>query len=377
MKVLIVSLQKRGGGAIDALGMSNGLCANGFHHTMLISLGNELTGEFTENEFRHVVRVPTYGTTMASFLGKTLALSRPLGLVREIKRIRPDIVHITHFQPWSLFIFWMKPFLRFRIAYAVHENPYTRKDVKNPWIMGFLERRFIHSADVVLAYSDFIKHQLARHIPETKIRVSYLGAYDTFCPGFKAAPVDPASDLKLLFFGRIKPFKGVDVLVHAMEICKKKGVKAHLTIAGEGGAEGGLVDENKVNEAGVTWMNGFVSDEEACRLLSAADALVVPYKEATQTSPGALALGCKMPVIATAVGGLSEQVVHGVNGLLARPNDAKDLAHAIEKLAKDKRLVAEFREGARRLYDEKFGWKVVAKKLTEEIYSSLYADAHR
>jgi len=371
MKVLLVSLQKRGGGAIDALGLSNGLCDNHFEHDIVISDGNELAGDFTENQYRHVIKTPTYGSSAKSFLLRSVFLVRPLGFISKVHRTKPSIVHVTHFHPWAILLFLLRPFWGYKIVYAVHEDPYARKDTGNPLIMGPLERMFIRKADMVVAYSDFMRRTLARHIPEEKIKTVLLGAYDTFCPNFKHEGFNKSTALKLLFFGTIKEFKGVDVLVDAIEICKKKGMNVELTIAGMQGPETTIVSKERIGALGITWLNKFFEKREVCELLGKSDAMVIPYKNATQTSPGSLAIACGMPVIATRSGGLVEQVEDGVNGLLAEPNDAESLAAAIGKIYADRGLLQKFSDGAKELYKTKFSWNVIAGKAIREVYARL------
>jgi glycosyltransferase involved in cell wall biosynthesis len=78
--------------------------------------------------------------------------------------------------------------------------------------------------------------------------------------------------------------------------------------------------------------DGFVSNEEAALLFSAADAAVLPYRSATQSGVVQLAFAYGTPVIATAVGGLPEAVSDGVDGLLCPPDDPQALAAAISRL---------------------------------------------
>ena len=89
------------------------------------------------------------------------------------------------------------------------------------------------------------------------------------------------------------------------------------------------------------------------------------------SSPGSLAIACGMPVIATRSGGLPEQVEDGVNGLLATPNDAGSLASAIEKICSNRGLLQKFHEGAKKLYENKFSWKIITKNAIQEIYEKV------
>jgi glycosyltransferase involved in cell wall biosynthesis len=265
-------------------------------------------------------------------------------------------------------IFWARPFLKYKIVYAVHEDPYSRKDSNNPAVMGSLERIFIARADVVATYSDYMKGVLAAHIPQQKIKTILLGAYDAFCPNFIHKGFHETGPLRLFFFGPIREYKGVDTLVVAMAICKKKGLDATLAIAGQQDPGVKIIDEVEVAELGIKWTNRFLSREEVGAVLAESDVMVIPYKEATQTTPGAIALAYGIPAIGTRTGGLPEQVEDGVNGLIVEAGNPEALASAIEKICNDRSLLKKFSEGAKMLYATKFNWSVIAKKAIGEIY---------
>lgn len=369
-KVLVVSLQRRGGGALDSLGLSNGLCANAFPHDIVIAAGNERASEFTENAYRRTEKIPTYNSTR-SFLFHSLCLVRPLRLIRIVLAVRPTIVHVTHFHPWVAVLFAGRPFFGYRIIYGVHEDPYRTKDATNPAAIAPLERIFIKRADLVMTYSDFMRNELSSRLPEEKLRTIPLGAYDYFCASF-VRQVHPSDEpLRLLFFGPIKEYKGVDVLVRAMTICAAQGVRASLTIAGFQSPALRILDEEKVRALGITWLNRYVPDEELCRLLGETEVMVVPYRDATQTTPGALAIGYGIPMIASQSGGLREQVEDGVSGILVPPDDPEALAEAIKKVAADRNLLEHFRKGTLALYRKKFSWAVIAEGLIRDVYLPL------
>jgi len=366
-RVLLISLQRRGGGALDSLGLSNGLCANSFSHHIAISDGNERAEQFSNNQYRQVIKVLTY-SDLKSFIFYSLLLVRPLRIIRTLVQIRPSIVHTTHFHPWLLVVFAARPLLGYRIIYGVHEDPYRKKDKTNPAGSRFLEKIFLKRADLVAVYSEFMKNELSCRVPQEKFRTVLLGAYDEFCPNFKKRPSGPEDGLRLFFFGSIKTYKGVDVLVQAFELCQKNGIDVELTIAGAQAADVHILNEEKVRSLGIIWINKYLPDSEVCRLLGEADVVVIPYKEATQTTPGALALANGIPVIASRTGGLREQVEDGINGLLVEPGDPEDLARAIKKIAVKKELLGIFEAGVKKLYESKFAWPVIAKGLIEKIY---------
>ncbi len=371
MNVLLIALQKRGGGPLDTLGLSNGLCANRFVHKIVISDGNEQSAEFASNEYRTTVRIPTYGGSMKDFIVRTLLIVRPLRLVREIRLARPYVVHITHFHPWNIIVFLMRPFCGYKIVYGVQEDPYARKDSTNPRAMGPLGRMFVKRADIVAPYSEFMKRELARHVSENKIIPVYTGDYRGWYPAFKHKGFHMIGPLRLFFFGPIKDYKGVDVLVEAFAICRERGLDVALTIAGTQSPAVHIIDAEETKRLGIVWMNKFFAQEAIGRLMEETDVMAIPYRNATQATPAILAFTYGLPAIGTRSGGLPEQVEDGVSGLLAEPGDAESFADAIEAICKDRSLLNTFSEGAKRLGKTKFNWDVIAQGAISGIYEKI------
>ncbi|EIV93977.1 glycosyltransferase family 4 protein [Frankia sp. QA3] len=136
----------------------------------------------------------------------------------------------------------------------------------------------------------------------------------------------------LLFFGLVRPYKGLDVLLRALA---RGPADVRLTVAGEFWgdaaqtthliAELGLTDRVDVRA-------GYVDAAEVPGLFSAADALVLPYRAGTASQNVDLAHLHGLPVIATTVGTLATAVRDGVDGLLVGPDDVDALAAALRRL---------------------------------------------
>ncbi|GAA1078360.1 glycosyltransferase family 4 protein [Nocardiopsis metallicus] len=166
----------------------------------------------------------------------------------------------------------------------------------------------------------------------------------------------------LLFFGIVRPYKGVDVLLRALAEGAPEDVT--LTVAGEfwGGygdlaalaGELGLGDRVRFRE-------GYVPADELPELLAGADALVLPYRSATATQNVWLAHEHGLPVIATRAGTLADHVREGVDGLLCEPGDAADLARALRAFYRPGEP-ARLREGARPVDAEPY-WKAYTDRL--------------
>lgn len=146
--------------------------------------------------------------------------------------------------------------------------------------------------------------------------------------------VDPGRPVqrRLLFFGLVRPYKGLDVLLRALATGPPD---VDLIVAGEfwGGTES---TERLIAELGLTkrvdLRAGYVPSDDIPDLFAAADALVLPYRTATGTWTGLLGHAYGVPVVATRVGAMVDQVEDGVDGMLCRPDDAADLARALVQL---------------------------------------------
>ena len=159
-------------------------------------------------------------------------------------------------------------------------------------------------------------------------------------------PGAPGAQVRLLFFGIVRPYKGLDVLLRALA-----GAPAHvtLTVAGEfwGGTEptGKLIDELGLGDR-VTLRPGYVPASQIPALFGAADALVMPYRQATASQNARLAFAHGVPVITTTAGALAEAVRDGVDGLTCAPDDEADLLRALKEIS-DPQAVRRLRAGVR------------------------------
>src|SRR5262249_45911201 len=133
---------------------------------------------------------------------------------------------------------------------------------------------------------------------------------------------------------RILPYKGLDLLIEAVEALRESGVAIELGVFGEGALGGSA---KRLKAMGAEVVNRWLATDEISAALARYHAVILSYTQASQSGISALAAGHGVPVIANPVGGLVEQVVHG-RGILARSPDASALAEAIGELAGDCKL---------------------------------------
>jgi glycosyltransferase involved in cell wall biosynthesis len=144
----------------------------------------------------------------------------------------------------------------------------------------------------------------------------------------------PACVSLLLFFGYVRAYKGLELLLEALARIARSGApsSAHLLVVGEFYVERQRY-EQQIAALGltnaVTLIDRFVPHEQVGLYFAAADLIVLPYLRATQSGIVPIAYAHERPVIVTAVGGLPEQVVDGATGYVVPPDDPDALAQAI------------------------------------------------
>ena len=195
-------------------------------------------------------------------------------------------------------------------------------------------------ADTVITLSRHVSEQLLEKMPRLKGRIRTL-----FHPVLGAGPVTVERSDKspgLLFFGRVMAYKGLPLFVQACEQLRAKGLRFRIGVVGEG-----ALDElaPRLADLDAEVVNRWVDLQELPAIFSRYDAVVVPSIEASQSGVVAAAHGFGLPVIATPVGGLIEQVADGRTGLLADAVSAEALARAMERWLVDADLRARLRSG--------------------------------
>jgi glycosyltransferase involved in cell wall biosynthesis len=182
----------------------------------------------------------------------------------------------------------------------------------------------------------------------------------------------PPGPLRILLFGALKPYKGVDVLVAAGLELARRGRDCHITIAGRPFMDLAPL-EAAVAAAGArerfTFDARFLPDVELAAHLAAADILVFPYREIDASGALALAAGRGRPIVASAVGVFAERPV-AEHLLLVPPGDAQALADALERLILTPEERALRGQLALRLATALPGWPTFAARCLE-IYAGL------
>jgi glycosyltransferase involved in cell wall biosynthesis len=244
------------------------------------------------------------------------------------------VVVMTWITPFHALPYWvmMRAARPARVTAVVHNAtpheklPFQRRLTR--WVLG--------RCDGLVAHSATVADELAELAPEVEVHVAPLPPL-VQVQARPLPPREPGSDgLRVLFFGFVRPYKGVDVALEAIALLRDRGLHVSLTVAGEfwEPLEPWYARVHRLGlDDRVDVRPGYVSDAAVDELLASHHAVVMPYRSATQSGVVPLAMAAERPVVASAVGGLAEFVTEGVNGTLAEPGDASSLADAIERCA--------------------------------------------
>ncbi len=207
---------------------------------------------------------------------------------------------------------------------------------------GTIDRRLaltvLRRGDAMIVHSEEDRHRLLALLPQARVFKAHHPTYADLAQQSPDNPAHlrqslglPADAHLLLFFGFVRPYKGLEFLIHALHFVRQH-LNVHLLVVGEFWVNPDFY-QRYAEEFGVsdmiTIINRYVPNEELRPFFDAADVVVLPYISATQSGVVQLAFGFGKPVITTRVGGLYEVVEDGVNGLVVPPQDERALADAI------------------------------------------------
>jgi glycosyltransferase involved in cell wall biosynthesis len=262
--------------------------------------------------------------------------------VNYIKAKNPDLIAFIWYQPFFGFSIGtiarlLHKKFRGKILF-ITENIISHESM---FYDKILTSYALASADKFLVLSDVVEKGIREMYPDKKVFRSTLPIYD--CYGFDSSLSKSEARKKLgidenkkvlLFFGYIRPYKGLMNLIDAMPLLLKEDENYFLLIVGEFYESKEKYIE-RIKEVGIAKktlvIDEFVPNEEVGIYYSAADVVVLPYNSATQSGILNIAYGFKKPVVVTNVGGLPELVEDGKTGFIVEPHNPEALAEGIKK----------------------------------------------
>lgn len=276
------------------------------------------------------------------------------------------------FAPGAVILKWWMPF--FAPSFASSVGPLRRRGTRVVLVCDNLvphEKRplddaftswMLRNSDGYLVMSESVENDLKRLKPGAPHRRVLHPLYAQFDAGrwtreSARAKLGLDGDV-LLFFGYIRAYKGLDTLLEAWPRARARRPMT-LVVAGE------CYEDPKRYERlaaaageGVRLLMRYIPDDEVEALFKACDAVVLPYRSATQSGVTHVAYALGRPVITTDVGGLSETVVPGETGLIVPPGDLEALAGAMVRFFEE-RMGADMARGVAAL-QARHSWETLA-----------------
>jgi D-inositol-3-phosphate glycosyltransferase len=261
-----------------------------------------------------------------------------------IREFAPDVLILKYWIPFfapafGLILRNLKKNTNIKIVYNIDNIDFHEK-----WLFADSLTRFaLKPADYFMTMSDSVYQSLKRIMPnvqEQNIIQSYHPTYDFYKQKRTLPPEKPKGEVpRILFFGFIKHYKGLDTLLNAMPIVIAKLPDIRLIIVGEVYGNDDkykhLIHQLNI-ERNIEFHAVYVPNEQVQDYFTNADVCVLPYRSATQSGITQLAFAFNMPVIATRVGGLTEVIEEDKNGFLVDPENPRQLAHAIMRYYDEK-----------------------------------------
>ncbi len=272
---------------------------------------------------------------------RNLMLARRI--IGQLRAFGPDVVHFLGDSVlWLLLALpWLR---RSLLVVTVLDVVYHPGDAQSRRVPIGSVRRFRRAADVLIVHGQGLRDELTATgvRPPVGVRVVAHPILDRHAR-LSDAKSDPtpergtSGEQRLLFLGRATAYKGLAVLVEAARQLAYRHPDLQLVIAGAGPE----IDRLAPVLQGLPWVemhSGYVPDAAVAHLFRTADAVILPYVEASQGGVAAMAMAFAKPVVASEVGELGELVRETSVGLLVPPGDVPALAAAIERLLKSPAL---------------------------------------
>lgn len=292
---------------------------------------------------------------------------------RKIKRENPDIVIIKYWMPFMSPCFGtMARLIKSNkktkiIAIADNIIPHERR-----FFDSWLTKYFVGCVDAWIAMSQSVFDDIKTFDKTTPCKLCFHPIFDNFGEKIDKATAQKILDLKskeinILFFGLVRDYKGLDILIKALKNPDLEKYPLHLTVAGEFYEPQEKYDEiiSQLGLKNITIHNKFIANEEVKNYFCACDLVVLPYKTATQSGVTQIAYHFEKPMLVTDVGGLSEIVKHGKSGYVCQPN-VEALSKTLIDFCENR---PDFRES---LMEEKkkFSWEEMTKSI-KALYNKI------
>lgn len=361
MKVAIIHFGKKGAGPAISFEMAKALKNLG-NTVFYYASTNVENRSYVEDQKFEQRFFDTY-TSKISYIKSVLFGNNIKKVISSIRVDNPDVIFSPMNDMWAPFLFpRLKGFLRIKTIHdvGVHEG---NNSIVNKW---WNNTNFKDAEKFVILSKKFVPELLKRGILLSNIDVIPHAGFDYYQR--IATKINITQKNNILFFGRIDKYKGLNILLDAMPLITKEIPSVKLTIVGNGDLSPYSNQLSKVVN-NVDVHNEWIKDEDVAGYISQAEILILPYTHATQSGVIPLAYAFSIPVIATDVGCLSEQVINKKTGYLIEKNNPEVLALSVIKMLNNRAEMKKMGQYAHQYMLDNLTWEASAKSLIKFVNS--------
>jgi len=299
-----------------------------------------------------------------------------LRTIRSVRLLKPDILLAAYWTGLlAPFYYLLRRLTGIKIVVLLHNLSSHESFFFDP----FMRRLLAAFADGFVTLSNAVFQDVRSAMPQMPVLPLFHPPYEpeVEIPSLpyarKALHLDEASPV-LLFFGYVRRYKGLDIMLRAMPAILRKDPSLRLVVAGQF-LESPDIYRRLVEELGISasidLYPGYVSRERTALLFAAADAVALPYRSATQSGVVQLAYGYGVPVIATPVGSLSEVVRHGETGWVAGDCSSEGVAEAVGEFLACRKNLMPVRSAIEKFRQE-YSWDAFADAAGHFLEAEVY-----
>ncbi|MBE8539370.1 glycosyltransferase [Geoglobus acetivorans] len=354
--------------------------------------------KYTERFIKESVNVKLclYTQRIYAYESYFRSIFRWINAAKDILHLKPDIVHVQYtpticglFFPFFLIlihIFRKIKKIKTKIVITAHEKPSTY--IVNIRVK-FLINLFMFYEKIIYTLSDLILVHTREHLQEIcsiytvareKCRTIEYGISTTDNTIAKSLKnkFSIKRDIKLTFFGIVRPSRGIDTLIKAFSVALRYNPNLKLNIAGkvpDKFMKYYMYLQSLVKQLGVenkVIFKGFIPDEDVSLLFEESDIIILPYRKSTQSEVLHQAIIHMKPVIVSDIGGIGETVKRFKIGITCPVDDIRCFSSAILMLSENKKLLTKYKYNTKKAIMVK-SWKKLLKRYMET-YKELVRD---
>ena len=329
------------------------------HHS--ISIQSDFFAETQKINFKYF-NVSTY-KNIISFPFKTILFYFfRYRIINYIKKNNINYVIYPMFHVWNALIIKKLKKCNITNILCVHDSKLHPGEFSI--YVHFALKYSIRQTDYAIAFSNEINNQLIKfeNFSSNKIFKIDLPSFTSI---EKIGNIKKLNNqfMRVLFFGRIVDYKGLDIFLEAVIKIQNK-INIEATIAGKGNINNYKKLISKVKNIKI--MNHWLSEKEIINLFDKTNLCILPYVESSQSGIVPYAFMTATPILASNVGGLKEQISNYSNGIIAEPN-SEEFSKCIVNLYQKKKLYFLLSKGAISTFKEKYSFLNFEKNLSQII----------